>query len=119
MFLLFVCVLFASLATGLNYRRVGLISATYNVTLNDDIIACDTSGTNNVVINLPPITAQNSGYAITLVDELGNAGTEAITVNVAGSETFQFSPSPYYLVLNNVYKTFYSDGVSNWVVSSI
>lgn len=112
--LFFLCV---ARLDALNLTRVGPVPGTYNVALTDDVVGCDTTGTNSPVINLPA-AATLSGYTVTIADETNNAATEAITINTYGSDTIDNFPSPWTIMQNGMSLSLYADGGTNWVITA-
>jgi len=75
----------ATFNSAMNFESV-LISSNYTVLSSDYIIGVNTSG-GPITITLPSVASTTSGRTLIIKDETGNASTNAITVNCAGSDT--------------------------------
>ncbi|GAG26194.1 unnamed protein product, partial [marine sediment metagenome] len=84
---------------------------------NSDIVSDfpGTVGDLPVTVTMPDAGA-NNGLAITIRDNSGNADTEAITIEAAGSDTIDGLGSSTITDANGA-KTYVSDGVTSWVLT--
>jgi hypothetical protein len=88
---------------------------TYNAQTTDEIIGVDvTSGP--AVINLPSASSAGAGKVIIVKNELGNAGTNNITINRSGTDLINASSTSLSITFGTATGSFrlYSDGVSRW-----
>ncbi len=88
---------------------------TYNASANDEIIGVDvTSGP--ATINLPSASTSGVGKVIIIKNELGNAGTNNITINRSGTDLINASSTSLSITFGTATGSFrlYSDGVSRW-----
>lgn len=92
--------------------NVFVSGTTYNVTLNDVFIRCDSSVANTIV-NLPPASTCE-GFRVTVVDETGQSETNVIYVNFHAGEQVNNNNGPFIIGSNFYVLSLYSTG-ANWV----
>lgn len=88
---------------------------TYNIQVSDQVVGVDvTSGP--VTVNLPSASLAGAGKIIIVKNELGNAGTNNITINRSGTDLINASSTSLSITFGTATGSFrlYSDGVSRW-----
>lgn len=93
------------------FRRVPG-SYPYTVVAGDGWIEVDSTAART--INLPAASSFSAGQCLTVLDGNGHAGSNAISVARAGSDTINGSASAQSISSNFGWLELYSDGVSNW-----
>lgn len=116
---------------GMSGGRVGgtgaaITSSPYTVLFNNTgngqvealVVPIDTNG-GVVTVNLPDSTGVPAGSTVTVVDEGGHAGTNAITLSRSGSDqlydTVGGAANTKSIGANYSYKTFYCNGNLKWI----
>tara|TARA_B000000557_G_scaffold98860_1_gene80072 strand:- start:5594 stop:6694 length:1101 start_codon:yes stop_codon:yes gene_type:complete len=101
------------LSGGISHKRHHT-TENYTVTLSDYYIGVDTNSS-QVTLTLPSAGSTTSGQTFVVKDEGGNAGTNNITVHIAGSDTIDGGHS---VVLESAYAavSIYSNGLSGYFV---
>ena len=108
--------LMVGLTSGITSVRTSAGDGNLNVTTVTDIVACDTSGTNQVQVTLPLVVA-NPTFSLWICDETLNAGNNAIVVRSQPQDTVLRTRSTLNISLDGACFFFYNDGVNNWATN--
>ena len=105
--------------TSMQYAVTNGITGTYNVTLSDYYLDADTTG-GVVTLNLPAANSLGAkgGLTYIITDATRNATVNNITIVPNGSDTIQ-GLSALVLDKSGDSYTIHSDGVSNWIATSL
>ena len=76
----------------------GVTAGSYTVASTDAVIGCDTSG-GTITINLPAASSSN-GRLLRIVDVVGNAGEDSITINADGTDTIKGTGPSFTMNIN-------------------
>jgi len=89
--------------------------STYNALSTDEVIGVDVTN-GPATINLPSAASAGVGKIIIVKNELGNAGTNNITINRTGTDLINASSTSLSITFGTATGSFrlYSDGVSRW-----
>lgn len=102
------------------HNKTVKVTANYTI-VNEEIVYVDTTG-GAVTITLPPIQTGNGTVggrrSIRVIDSGGMAGTNAITVSRAGSNTINGGTS-FTIGANYGQGTFTDDGGSDWIAPPV
>lgn len=93
--------------------RKSITASSYTILVSDDLIACNHSSP--LTITLPAASSVSEGRKYTIKDESGNAGTNNITINRAGSDTIDGETS---IIINGNYDSvvIYRGASSSWYI---
>ena len=94
------------------YETTTVAAATYTITADDDLVLTDYTTTGATTLTLPSASVKKE---ITIIDSGGNALTNNITINRAGSDTINGGTS---VVIDGDYNslTLINDGTSQWFI---
>ena len=100
----------------LPFSRIAVSAATYTVLATDTLLGVTYTSTGAVTLTLPAATAYINKF-LNIIDEGGNAQTNNITINRAGSDTINGGTS---VVMNKNYQSLqlYSNGTNGWFYQS-
>ena len=106
----------AVLGSTVTYGRATTSNTTYNATASDEIIGVDVSS-NTVTVILPQIsTLSGIGHKkYFIIDELGNASTNNITIQGTGGDTINLAVDTN-ITTNFGSISLYSNGDTNWII---
>jgi hypothetical protein len=100
--------------SGVVFNRVTTAGPTYNAASTDGIIGVDVSG-GPVTVNLPAANTIASGCVMIVNVEAGDAGTNNVTINAAGGDTFDGTGATSLVIsFAQGQFQFYSDGANGW-----
>jgi hypothetical protein len=104
-------------SVGLSFNRAAIsnINSPYTVPAGTDIIGVDVTA-GPVTVTLPAANSVPSGKILIVKNELGNAGTNAITISRNGTDLINSASTSVTIAAGTATGsyTFYSDGVSRW-----